>query len=47
VGKSTLASLLAARGTTGALTGGPEHVLMAMAEDDDSYTTMPRIIAWR
>lgn len=45
VGKSTLAALLAAKWTNGDLTGRREHVLMAMTEDSDSYTTMPRVDA--
>ncbi len=45
VGKSTLAAMLAARWTTGQLTGRPERVLMVMTEDSPSSTTIPRVIA--
>lgn len=45
VGKSTLAMFLAAAWTRGELTGKREKVVLAMTEDDEGMTTMPRFIA--
>jgi hypothetical protein len=45
VGKSSFAAMLAARWSTGMLTGKPERVLMIMTEDTDETATIPRVEA--